>query len=73
MEAIENWNVEHIEKELRNVAEKYEIPAGRIIHPVRLALSGVPNGPSLFAMMELLGKETCIRRLNKTLELFPKS
>ncbi len=73
MEAIENWNTEQIEKELRNVAEKYEIPAGRIIHPIRLALSGVPNGPSLFAMMELLGKETCIRRLNKALKLLPKS
>jgi len=71
LDTIENWDAEQIEKELRNIAEKYEISAGKIIHPVRLALSGVPHGPSLFAMMELLGKETCIRRLNKTLELFP--
>ncbi|MCH7612936.1 MAG: glutamate--tRNA ligase [Candidatus Marinimicrobia bacterium] len=73
IDAIENLDVEIIEKELRNVAETYEISAGKIIHPVRLALSGIPNGPSLFSMMELLGKETCIRRLNKALNMFPKS
>jgi glutamyl-tRNA synthetase len=73
LEKIENWNVEEIESALRSIAEENETSAGKLIHPTRLALSGVPSGPSLFAMMELLGKDVCIRRLNKALETFPQS
>ena len=43
-------------------AEERGAGAGRIIHPVRLAVTG---GPSLFDMMEVLGKETCVRRIRK--------
>jgi glutamyl-tRNA synthetase len=73
LEKIENWNVEEIESALRSIAEENETSAGKLIHPTRLALSGVPSGPSLFAMMELLGKDVCIRRLNKALETFQQS
>jgi glutamyl-tRNA synthetase len=57
-----------IEKELRNEADKQQISAARIIHPLRLAVSGVSVGPSLFHMLELLGKDTVIRRINKAIE-----
>lgn len=62
---IELWDAEQIEIVLRNLAEHENISAGKIIHPTRLALSGTDSGPSLFAMMELLGQETCLRRLQK--------
>jgi glutamyl-tRNA synthetase len=39
------------------------IKPNKLIHPARLALSGRTIGPGLFEMMELLGKETVIRRL----------
>ena len=68
---IENWNTEHIEIALRNLAEIESISAGKIIHPTRLALSGTGSGPSLFDMMELLGKEVCLRRLQKAIDLLP--
>ena len=50
---------------LRALAEERGAGAGRIIHPVRLAVSGVPGGPSLFEMMAVLGKDTCVRRIRK--------
>jgi len=68
---IDNWEVEYIEESLRNLAEEGGVSPGKIIHPTRLALSGKSSGPSLFEMMELLGKETCIRRLNTAIELLP--
>jgi glutamyl-tRNA synthetase len=52
-----------IERELRAEADKLQISASRLIHPLRLAVSGVSVGPSLFHMLELLGKETVIRRV----------
>ena len=40
-------------------------PPSRPPHPVRLAVSGVPGGPSLFDMMAAPGKDTCVRRIRK--------
>ena len=71
LEAVEQWDTEEVEASLRKTAEENDISAGKLIHPTRLALSGLPSGPSLFALMALLGKDVSIRRLNKALEIFP--
>ena len=57
-----------MESILRALAEERGVGAGRIIHPTRLAVSGVSFGPSLFPLMEILGKETCIRRMRKIID-----
>ena len=71
LEEIDLWNVDQIEIALRKLAERENISAGEIIHPTRLALSGMGSGPSLFDMMELLGKEVCLRRLQKAIDVLP--
>ena len=71
LDEIELWNVENIEIALRNLAKKVDISAGKIIHTTRLAISGTSSGPSLFDIMELLGKETCLRRLQKANKILP--
>lgn len=70
---LPEWRSETIESTLREIAEAEKISAGKLIHPVRLALSGVPHGPSLFSMMQILGRDVCIRRLEKALSIFPLS
>ena len=47
------------------LAEKDGVGAGQVIHPTRLALTGVSVGPGLFELMELLGRETCLERIRK--------
>jgi glutamyl-tRNA synthetase len=47
---------------------KSNIQLGELVHPTRLAVSGVSFGPGLFELMEVLGKEIVIRRINKALE-----
>jgi glutamyl-tRNA synthetase len=54
-----------IEEVLRTLATELNITAGKLIHPARLALSGKVVGPGLFEMMELLGKDTVVRRLRQ--------
>lgn len=73
LESIEEWTSETVETALRKIANEQDVSAGKLIHPTRLALSGIPSGPSLFAMMELLGKDVCIHRINNALDLFPIS
>lgn len=56
------------EEILRALADRHDVGAGRMIHPTRLAVSGRHYGPSLFHMMEVLGTDTCVRRMRKAAE-----
>jgi len=60
---VSDFNEESIEGVIRGLAEKLNKGAGKIIHPLRLALTGVSFSPGIFEVMELLGKETVINRL----------
>ena len=71
LENIANWSAADLEKVLRATAEDMAVSAAKLIHPVRLAVSGQSEGPGLFELLELLGKMTCIRRLRKALTRFP--
>lgn len=67
-QSLQEFNAKSIEQELRSEADKQQISASRIIHPLRLAVTGISVGPSLFHLLELLGKETVIRRINYAIE-----
>jgi glutamyl-tRNA synthetase len=60
---LDEYSHASIEVALRQLSEELGIKPSKLIHPVRLALSGKMIGPDLFEMMELLGKETVVRRL----------
>jgi len=68
---ISNWNKDTLEIILRKISDAKQVSAANLIHPTRLAISGTAAGPSLFALMELLGKETCLRRMNAALLALP--
>lgn len=68
---LDAFTMENIEAALRQVAEKNEVGGGRVIHPVRLAVTGVGVGPGLFEILQILGKEAVIRRLKKGAEIIP--
>ncbi len=71
LEGIEDWTAENLEFYLREVAAARELSASKLIHPVRLALTGAGEGPSLFTLMEILGQETCLKRIKLALEKLP--
>ncbi len=68
LDSLEDWNETALEEALRSEAEKMGIGAGKLIHPVRLALTGSGSSPGLFEVMSLLGKETVIRRIKKGID-----
>ena len=68
LEALPDWTAGSTEAALRATAEANGVSAGKLIHPVRLALTGVTVGAPLFDVVELLGKETTLRRLRRFLE-----
>jgi len=54
-----------IEKVVRGTADRLSISHAELIHPLRIAITGSRVSPDIFRIVELLGKETTIRRLNK--------
>ncbi|MCS7082007.1 MAG: glutamate--tRNA ligase [Bacteroidetes bacterium] len=69
--AEEAFTPERVEAELRALATEHGVAAARLIHPTRLALTGMTFGPGLFDLMALLGRERCLRRLRRALEAIP--
>jgi glutamyl-tRNA synthetase len=67
-ESLSDWSVGNLESALRAVAEESGVAAGKLIHPTRLALTGVTVGAPLFAGGALFVKHTTLRRLRKFLE-----
>jgi glutamyl-tRNA synthetase len=62
-----------IENVYREYAEQTALSGGVLIHPTRLAISGISFGPGLFEMMELLGKDTVIRRMKTAVSWIEKN
>jgi len=56
---------EHLEDVVRASAEELGVHPKYIIHPLRLAVTGLTFGPGLFELMELLDKNDIIRRIEK--------
>ncbi|HLA68174.1 MAG TPA: glutamate--tRNA ligase [Bacteroidota bacterium] len=59
---------EEFEAALKSTAEAAKKSPGDMIHPLRLAVSGVGSGPGLYDILTLLGKEETIRRIMRAIE-----
>lgn len=68
IDSIDTFDRESLEEVYRGYAEETGLSGGKLIHPTRLAVSGVGFGPGLFELLEALGKEVVIRRMKRALE-----
>jgi glutamyl-tRNA synthetase len=61
--ATSSFDAATLEAILRTEADKRGAKPADLIHPLRLAVSGQPGGPSLFHMLETLGKSRVVPRI----------
>ena len=61
-------DVVKLESLLRDSAARQGVEAKALIHPLRLALTGKGVSPGIFELMRVLGKETCLKRLDRLIE-----
>ena len=54
-----------VESALKGVAAELGVKAGVLVHPTRLACTGAPSGPSLYHLMEIIGKERTLERISR--------
>jgi glutamyl-tRNA synthetase len=45
------------------VAESKGMKPADLIHPLRIAVSGQPGGPSLFHMLEIIGRDRVLKNI----------
>jgi glutamyl-tRNA synthetase len=68
----ELFTPESLEQFARNLAVEKEIKTGQVFHPIRVAVSGRTQGPSLFHMMEVMGKDEVLNRIQLTINKYFK-
>jgi glutamyl-tRNA synthetase len=66
---LAGWTVEGLESGLKGLATELSVKTGELIHPCRVAVSGKTVGPSLYHMLEVLGKERVLDRLDRAAKL----
>ena len=70
LSSLEKFDVPTIEAALKTSAANLGIKFGAIVHPTRLAVTGSTVGPSLYHLLEVLGKEKVVERIDRALGIF---
>jgi glutamyl/glutaminyl-tRNA synthetase len=67
LELLPSFKSADIEAALKAKAKELGVKAGGLVHPTRLACTGKQIGPSLYHLMEVLGKDQTLTRLGEAL------
>jgi glutamyl-tRNA synthetase len=65
LKSVEPFTAGRIEPVVKDLVESLEIGFGKLMNPLRLSLVGSNIGPGLMDMMEVLGKEEVLQRINR--------
>jgi len=67
LEQIE-WNAESVNQSVKSICKKHDIGFGNIGQPLRVAITGGTESPSIDLTMTLLDREIVISRIKKAIE-----
>jgi glutamyl-tRNA synthetase len=68
LKLVEPFTADKIEPAVKDLAESLETGFGQLMNPLRLSLVGSNIGPGLMDMMEVLGKEEVLQRIDRALQ-----
>ena len=63
----DRFDADALQNILKAVAAELGVKAGVLVHPARLACTGQAAGPSLYHLLEVLGKKRVLDRLDRAL------
>jgi glutamyl-tRNA synthetase len=63
LEACHDWKEEVLDEVFKGVLQATGLKFGKLAQPARVALTGSTNGPSICVIMEILGREKTLARL----------
>jgi glutamyl-tRNA synthetase len=68
--ALEKFDAANLETTLKAAAAALGVKVGVLVHPTRLSVTGSNAGPSLYHLLEILGKEKVLARIDRALSMF---
>ena len=68
LEKQEDFKAENVQAEVKAWIQQKEVGFGKVMQPFRLALVGAMQGPDLYEIAEMIGKEETISRLEKAIK-----
>jgi glutamyl-tRNA synthetase len=69
--ATDKFDAASLETALKTTAARLGAKVGALVHPTRLAVTGSNAGPSLYHLLEILGKEKVLARLDRAMAQMP--
>ncbi|MGM0568489.1 MAG: glutamate--tRNA ligase [Elusimicrobiota bacterium] len=73
LENTEPFTAETLEEEIRKFSKEKNLGLGKILHPLRVAVSGKMKGPGLFELLDFIGKEKSIERIKYAIKEYVKN
>jgi glutamyl-tRNA synthetase len=67
LEGVADWRAGELEKADRAFAEAHALKLGQVAQPKRAALTGSTTSPPIYEVMEVLGREETLARINDQL------
>jgi glutamyl-tRNA synthetase len=67
---LDAFDVETLERTMREFLEAEQIKIGAVIHAIRVAVTGKAVGPGLYDCLALLGKEKTLARLDRAIKAY---
>ncbi len=62
------WKADLIKEELNLLLEKKELKLGKVMPSLRVAITGMGGGPDLMSVMEIVGRQATLERIEKAIE-----
>ena len=63
LESVKDWSAATTEAAMRDFAEQNGLKLGGVAQPLRVALTGRTTSPGIFDVLAVLGRDTCLERL----------
>jgi glutamyl-tRNA synthetase len=70
--ATVEFNHDALDAALRAAAQRMKIKTGQMFQPIRVAVCGRKVAPPLFDTLEVLGRETCLARIDRAIQMLPE-
>jgi glutamyl-tRNA synthetase len=70
--ATADFTHDGLEQALRAGAQQMKIKTGQMFQPIRVAVCGRKNAPPLFETLEVLGRETCLKRVERAIGMLER-
>ena len=68
IKGLDDFSEKGLEEAVREYCEGKGLKTGKVFHPLRAAVSGRTTGPGLFVMLEFIGRERVLKRIENAMK-----